>query len=61
MDNDGEFKPEFKENLEESYIGISNTILYMPQSSATMERSNSIIKRIFSKLILIYADQDYSK
>jgi hypothetical protein len=33
----------------------------MPQSNSIVERSNTILKRIFNKLTFIHADQDKSK
>jgi hypothetical protein len=61
VDNGEEFKRNFKDKLEELNIEISNTILYMPQSNSIVERSSSILKRIFNRFIFIHADQDYSK
>jgi hypothetical protein len=61
MDNGGEFKREFIEELDELNIGISNTIPYIPQSNYIMECSNGIMKRIFNKPLFIRASQDCSK
>ena len=58
MNNGGEFKREFRDELDEFNIGMSNTIPYMPQSNSIVERSDGILKRIFNKLIFIHADQD---